>query len=153
MRPKVPTKAQRRVGLPPHPRILVLDDHLADRARMAELLRQAGYLVLEAGWAVEVTPLTAALSPALCVIDIFLPGPSPAELIRRLRATPAFVETPILAVSAGRSAEARHLALTAGATAFLPKPLDPQAFLATVAHLVRRAPQAGGAEGGPGQGP
>ena len=119
-------------------RVLVLDDHPADRALMAELLRQAGYRVLEAGLAVEVGALTAAVPPALCVIDIFLPGPSGADLTRQLQATPAFAHIPILAVSAAGTAEIRRLALEAGATAFLEKPLDPHAFLDTVAHLLAR---------------
>lgn len=111
---------------------------------MAELLRHAGYRVLEAGLAVEVAALTAPVAPALLVIDIFLPGPTGADLIRQLRATPAFAATPILAVSAAGTAEVRHRALGAGATAFLEKPLDRQTFLDTVAHLVAKPPAAGG---------
>ncbi len=139
------TKAEKPAGPPSNSRrVLVLDDHPGDRALMAELLRQAGYLVLEAGFAVQLTPLTSALSPALCVIDIFLAGPSGADVIRQLRGTPAFAETPILAVSAAGTPEIRHLALAAGATAFLEKPLDPKSFLDTVGHLVGKPPARGG---------
>ena len=124
-------------------RVLVLDNNPADRALMAELLRMAGYRVLEAGLAAEVAALAAPSPPALLVIDIFLPGPTGADLTRQLRATPAFAPIPILAVSAAGTEEIRHLALKAGATAFLEKPLDPRVFLDTVAHLVEKPPRAG----------
>lgn len=127
----------RRATPPPTPlRVLVLDDNPADRTLMAEILRQAEYRVLEAGLAVEVAALAAPTPPALLVIDIFLPGPSGADLTRQLRATPGFARIPILAVSAAGTDEIRRLALAAGATAFLEKPLDPKVFLDTVAHLV-----------------
>lgn len=138
---KVRTKAEKAAGPPPNRRrVLVLDDNPADRALMAELMGQAGYRVLEAGLAVEVAALTAAVPPALLVIDIFLPGPSGAELTRQLRGMPAFADIPILAVSAAGTPEVRRLALEAGATAFLEKPLDPKGFLDTVAHLIAKPP-------------
>lgn len=149
--PKAPTGLG-KPGWPParSRRVLVLDDHPADRALMADLLRRAGYRVLEAGLAVEVVALTAALPPALLVIDIFLPGPSGADLIRQLRATAAFAETPILAVSAAGTNAVRHLALEAGATAFLEKFLDHKTFLDTVTHLLEKPPVGEGIRQGQG---
>lgn len=135
-------KGRRKPGSPPAPprRILVLDDNPADRTLMAEFLRHRGFRVLEAGLAVEVAALTAPVAPALLVIDIFLPGLSGADLIRQLRGTAAFAGTPMLAVSAEGTDAVRRLALAAGATAFLEKPLDRQTFLDTVAHLVAKPP-------------
>ena len=113
--PKVPTKAQKPAGPPPTPRrVLVLDDNPADRALMAALLRHAGCWVLEGTLAGEMAEFPSPLPPALLIIDIFLPAPSGAELIRKLRRTAAFAETPILAVSAAGTDAVRHLALEAG---------------------------------------
>lgn len=143
---KVPTRPKKRGGPPaPSRRVLVLDDNPADRALMAELLRQAGYQVLESGLAVEVPALTAALPPGLLVVDIFLPGLSGDDLIRQLRGTASFADTPILAVSAAGTNAVQRLALEAGATAFLEKPLDHRAFLDTAAHLLAKLPGARGA--------
>ena len=141
--PKASTRSGKRRSRPAGPRrVVVLDDNPADRALMAELLRQAGFRVLEAGLAGEVPALTAALPPALLVIDIFLPGVSGADLTRQLRGTAGFAGVPILAVSAEGTGAVRRLALEVGATAFLEKPLDPRTFLDTVAHLVEK-PSAG----------
>lgn len=142
--PKAPSRSKPHSTRPATPRrILVLDDNPADRALMAELLRQAGYRILEAGLVVEVAALTAPVPPVLLVIDIFLPGPTGADLTRELRKTPGFADLPILAVSAAGTPEIRRLALEAGATAFLEKPLDPQGFLDTVAHLLAKSPAGG----------
>lgn len=155
---KVPMGPGKPDGSPATSRpVLVLDDRPANRAVMAELLRQAGYEVLEAGSTGQVAALTAASSPALLVIDIFLdiflPGPSGADLIRHMRRTPAFAATPVLAISAAGTDTVRHLALEAGATAFLEKPLDHQAFLDTVAHLVEKPPAGSGTRTRRGQRP
>jgi two-component system chemotaxis response regulator CheY len=110
---------------------------------MAEVLRHAGYWVLEGGLGLEEATRTAVLLPALLVLHLFL-DPGAADLIRALRKIPAFAVTPILVVSAATSAEARHHALAAGATAFLEMPFDRQTFLDTVAHLVGKPRPAGG---------
>lgn len=150
---KASSRPRTRRSRPASPRrVVVLDDNLADRALMAELLREAGYRVLEAGLASEVSALTAALPPALLVVDIFLPGVSGAELTRHLRGTAGFARVPILAVSAEGTGAVRRLALEAGATAFLEKPLDPRTFLDTVAHLVEKPPAGQEARARQGQG-
>lgn len=151
--PKVPMEAEEPAGPPPNRRrVLVLEDHPADRARMEELLHEAGYRVLAvdlgAQWWRE---LSAASSPALLVVALFLPDPTGAALLRGLRQLLPFAATPILAVCQPGTDAVRRLVLEAGATAFLPKPLEPRAFLDTVAHLVRKAPEAAGPAGGAGQ--
>lgn len=147
----MPTKAQKPAGPPPTPRrVLVLDDNPADRALMAALLRHAGYRVLEGTLAGEMAELPSPLPPALLLIDIFLPAPSGAEFIRKLRRTAAFAETPILAVSAAGTDAVRHLALEAGATAFLEKFLDHKTFLDTVTHLLEKPPVGEGIRQGQG---
>jgi CheY-like chemotaxis protein len=66
------------------------------------------------------------------VVDVYLPGIDGCEVIRRARDELGLRDLPIIAISAG-GAEARALALEAGATAFFDKPFR----VAHVAELLR----------------
>lgn len=75
-------------------------------------------------------------APDLVIMDINLPNVSGLELIEMLRADPAFIGTPILAVTAyaGKGEEGRIR--DAGASAYMAKPISIQPFLAAVNRLL-----------------
>lgn len=58
------------------------------------------------------------------ITDVEMPGMSGIELIRGLRASPRFAVTPIVVVTSRRDRQTLSLALEAGATEFLTKPID-----------------------------
>jgi len=58
------------------------------------------------------------------------------EATRRIRQSPALAGIPILASSGSTNHEAEVKCLEAGADAFLPKPIDHDAFLAETGRLL-----------------
>ena len=61
-------------------------------------------------------------------MDINLPNMDGREITTRLRSLPNFSDTPIVALTANHSAGNRELALAAGCTGFLTKPIDVSSF-------------------------
>jgi CheY-like chemotaxis protein len=79
------------------------------------------------------------LLPDLVLMDIVMPDIGGLEVIRRLRKLPVFKAVPIIAISASATPEVEADTLTAGADAFLPKPVDLEALMARTASLLNLA--------------
>jgi len=119
------------------PYILVIDDDAIMRDLMADWLEAAGYAVRKAGdCRAGVAALEAAL-PALVISDMWMPGPSGTEAIRRIRQKHPGM--PLIAVSghfgSGQGCSAQE-ALGAGALRALAKPVKRAELLGAVAELI-----------------
>ena len=73
-------------------------------------------------------------SIALVLMDVMMPGKDGYETIRAIRANPGWRELPIVAVTAKALEDDRDKCLEAGASDYLPKPVDVNRLL----HLIRR---------------
>lgn len=93
-------------------------------------LRTEGYRVRIVFDPAEAAQHLAADPPDIVVLDLLIAGGAGPELCRTVRAGGT---VPILAVSA---LDSRDDALSAGADAFLKKPLDPLQFVSTVRDLL-----------------
>jgi DNA-binding transcriptional MerR regulator len=129
-----PAEANRSERTPPGgPRPLILlaerDPHAADL--MEYFLHGEGFDVDIASDVADAERKFVGLSPRLAIIELLLSGGKGAELCRRLKERG---DAPILVVS---TLDARDAALTAGADAFLQKPLDPLVLASTVRDLLR----------------
>jgi DNA-binding transcriptional MerR regulator len=116
------------------PRLLVL---LAERDPTAaavfdHLLRTEGFEVDLALSADDARAKAAELAPALVVVELLISGGAGIALCAELATAGQLV----LAVS---PLDAREQALSAGADAFLVKPLDPLAFVSAVKDLLGRS--------------
>ena len=60
------------------------------------------------------------------------------EVLRRLRENPATRRTPVIVMSADGTPGQRRRLMAAGATQFLPKPLDVRRFLDVVGEVLRQ---------------
>jgi signal transduction histidine kinase len=117
--------------------ILTVDDNEAARYSVSRSLREGGYHVLEATTGAQALEL-AQTNPALITLDIHLPDIDGFEVVRRLKATPATADIPILHISAS-CVESEHKirGLEGGADAYLSEPVNRSELLATVAALMR----------------
>lgn len=127
-------------------RILVVDDNHLIRRLLDLILESAGYVPVEADSGEEALALVAEAAPDLCIVDEVMPGMKGSELIRALRGSPdpRIAGMPVIGIS-GRNGAAREL-LAAGATTFVPKPVDETAILSAVARtlsIARQPPEAG----------
>jgi signal transduction histidine kinase len=107
--------------------VYIEDDH-ASCVLVQRVLNSRGYEVHVASDGLEGINLARKKQPQLILIDINLPSMDGREITTRLRSLPNFSETPIVALTANHSPGSRELALAAGCTGFLTKPIDVGSF-------------------------
>ena len=116
-------------------KILVIEDDDVARELMRLTLERKGYGVVTAEDGVEGYTAAVRERADLIITDISMPSADGVYLVRRVRDTPEIAETPIL-VTTGFGSGHATFSLTQGATAYEPKPIDPESFLATVERLL-----------------
>jgi len=113
-----------------NPRILVVDDNLANLDLILYLLRAFGYEADGARDGLEGWEAAQAAEYALVLTDILMPGIDGYEFARRLG---ELSKRPrIVAVTALAMPGDRDRMLAAGFDGYLSKPIDPAAFRQTV---------------------
>lgn len=115
--------------------ILVIEDDEVARELMRLALEHRGYKVFVAEDGIKGYEQAVATRPDLIITDIKMPAADGVHLVRRVRDTPEIEETPIL-VTTGYGSGSATFALGQGATAYEPKPIHPENFLATVKRLI-----------------
>jgi signal transduction histidine kinase len=119
--------------------ILVVDDNDAGRFAKVQVLRRAGFRVIEAGTGRAALESARRDGPDVVVLDVNLPDISGLEVSQRLRdGTGPGISIPILQVSSTAVTAADYVqGLEHGADVYLTEPVDPEVLLATVRSLVR----------------
>ena len=120
----------------PRRKILVVDDHAANREVLAKFLRPLGFEVIEAadGSAALATALDEA--PDLVLLDLVMPGLDGFEVMRRVRAAKGQRGPKLVAVSANAFADAQRQGRAAGGDAFVAKPVDFDGLLDVLGRLL-----------------
>ena len=117
-------------------KILVVDDDLELSSLIGYALRQAGYMVVEAGDGIAALDVFERESPALVILDVNLPRLSGLEVCRKIRAAS---RVPVMMLTVKSAEEDQVHALDLGADDYLTKPFSPRTLLARVRALLRRA--------------
>ncbi len=104
---------------------------------LRKTLESAGYRVSEAKNALEVFNLG---DYDLMLLDIKIPGIDGHKVLASLKSDKSN-KAPIIAMTGLSDPSHRTQALAEGADAFLPKPLDLQLLLTTIAELLARTPE------------
>jgi two-component system response regulator MprA len=130
-------------------RVLVVDDEqsIVDFIRLG--MRYEGFQVEHASDGYAGLDLAQRLQPDIVILDIMLPGIDGLEVCRRLRASEATANIPILMLTAKDEVQDRVIGLESGADDYLAKPFKFEELLARVRALLRRQ-QRILAAGGPG---
>ncbi len=108
--------------------ILYIEDDPASRRLVQRILDNKGYKVHVAGDGLEGISLARETKPNLILMDMNLPSMDGREITTRLRSLPHFANIPIVALTANHSPGSRELALAAGCTGFMTKPIDVSVF-------------------------
>lgn len=118
-----------------HHSVLVVDDNPSTRYATARSLRAAGFNTVEAAAGAEALELVEFVSAV--VLDVHLPDLLGFEVCRLLRQRAPTASLPVVHVSAVFvSPEEQKAGMEAGADAYMVSPVDPDALVATLDHLI-----------------
>ena len=106
-------------------RVLVIEDNLDNMRLITYALERSGYEVIPAETGEEGVELAIRERPCFIIIDINLPGIDGLEATRRIRASEADGDVPIIAITSFAMYGDRKKVLEAGCTAYFEKPIDP----------------------------
>jgi CheY-like chemotaxis protein len=133
-------------------RVLVVDDDPVIVRLIEVNLRLEGYEVATASRGDEALLRASESPPDLVICDVMMPGLDGWETCRRLRAQPAFTDTPVVLLSARARDDDRSSDVALGPVAEVAKPFDPVRLMELVGRLLRggaaSAPQAPQPESG-----
>ena len=118
-------------------KILVVDDVAESRVMLGDALTGVGFTVFDAANGQEALERITLVKPDLVLMDLMMPGMDGWEATRRIRELPEFARIPIIAVSASAGPEKHLKSSAAGASAFLPKPIDYDALLQAIGEQLR----------------
>src|SRR5438094_3265577 len=113
-------------------RILVIEDNPTNLELMMYLLSAYGYEPLTAMDGLEGLEIAQRQRPDLIVCDVQLPKADGFEVVRRLKAEPAFRTMPLIAVTALAMVGDRDRLLNAGFDGYIAMPIHADDFVKTV---------------------
>ena len=118
------------------PLILIIDDSVLNRHVLNLLLRNAGYLTIEAENGKEGRKLALEHKPDLILLDIMMPGEDGFTTCMKLKDNPQTREIPIIFISALNDTENIVRGLETGGVDYIVKPFSRSEVLARVnVHL------------------
>lgn len=117
--------------------ILIVDDEPLGQETVAALLSPLGYQLLFADSGEEALRLANATPPDLLLLDVMMPSMDGYEVCRRLRATPALAEVPVIMLTALDDRDSRLRGIESGADDFISKPYDRVELRARVRTITR----------------
>ncbi|MHC5612334.1 MAG: CHASE2 domain-containing protein [Nostoc sp.] len=106
------------------PQILIVDDDHNHCSMLTSLLEESGCRTLEANDGKHGLQVATEHNPDVILLDLAMPNMDGFELMLHLQANPQTSSIPIIVSSASVFESNRQRSLEAGATAFLPKPLQ-----------------------------
>ena len=113
--------------------VLIVDDEIAIRETLEQILGYEGYAVRKAATGAEALAELERRAPDAMLLDIKMPGMDGFEVLERLQA--AGHDLPVIVISGHGNIETAVEAVKAGAYDFLEKPLDRSRLLVTLAQL------------------
>jgi CheY-like chemotaxis protein len=119
-------------------KVLIVEDHRDSREALKALFEAFGYHVIEATNGREGVQLALSERPGVILMDIMMPEMDGFDAARRIREQPELVNIPIIAVTAMEGA--RELALQAGMSDYVRKPVDIRGLLNKVSGLLEPTP-------------
>lgn len=117
--------------------IMIVDDEPINCAVVQNHLAMAGFSrFVVTSEPAQVADLIREHSPDVILLDIHMPQVNGFDILRRVRADPATVHTPVLILTASSDDSTKRQALELGATDFLRKPIDDNDLTARVRNAL-----------------
>ncbi|MEH1794061.1 ATP-binding protein [Nostoc sp.] len=110
-------------------KVLVVDDRWENRSVVVSLLEPLGFEVIAVSNGREGLAMAQEIHPDLIITDLMMPEMDGYEMLRQLRQISELKNVPAIASSASVFESNQNESITAGADAFLPKPVEAPALL------------------------
>ncbi len=124
-------------------KILVVDDKEDSRILVGKVLRLHDFEVIGAATGEDAINMAQTELPDLILMDVRLPGGiSGLEATRRIKAMPQLAHIPIIAMTASVRLDNEQMAIDAGCSGFVRKPIDIDELPKQVAEYIAGASSA-----------
>jgi two-component system cell cycle response regulator DivK len=117
-------------------KVLVIEDNPHNMRLISYALERSGYEVIPAETGEEGVELAIRERPCFIIMDINLPGMDGLEATRRIRASEADGDIPIIAITSFAMYGDRSKVLDAGCTAYFEKPIDPLTIMERIHEVI-----------------
>ncbi len=117
--------------------VLVVEDNPDNRELISLALKRSGYEVACAGTGEEAVEMALRLHPYFILMDIALPGIDGLEATRRIRASTANGDIPIIAVTSFAMRGDMERIMAVGCNGYFEKPIDPLRIVADIHKILR----------------
>ena len=117
----------------PRHRVLIVDDEEATRLLLARILSSELKVEVQlAGTCEQALRLAEEYAYDAILLDLLMPGIGGLEVLKEIRAHSPNMATPVVVVTFAPDPKARGQCMSAGASAYLVKPIERAALAATV---------------------
>jgi len=117
----------------PRHRVLIVDDEEATRLLLARILNSELKVEVQlAGTCEQALRLAEEFAYDAILLDLLMPGIGGLAVLKEIRAHSPNVATPIVVVTVVSDPDTREQCMSAGASAYLVKPIERAALAATV---------------------
>lgn len=123
------------------PKVLVVDDSLAVRNTLQELVEDAGYAAVTARDGLDAIEMLRKNDPRVVLTDLEMPNMNGVELTRHLRAREEYKSLPVIMVTSRSQEKHRLLASDAGVDKYMTKPYNEGDLLAAIRSYMVMATQ------------
>ncbi len=117
--------------------ILYVEDNLDNRTLVRRILTAEGYILIEAANATQAMEILKTTRPDLILMDINMPDMDGYSLTAKIKNTPRFESTPIIALTANVMRGDRERSLEAGCDGYIQKPIDIDKLSDQIEHFLR----------------
>jgi CheY-like chemotaxis protein len=118
-------------------KVLVIEDNPDNRELISLALKRSGYEVVCAETGEEGVAMAVREKPYFILMDIALPGIDGIEATRRIRASAANGDIPIIAVTSYAMRGDMERILAAGCNGYFEKPIDPLRIVADIHKILK----------------
>ena len=113
-------------------RILVVEDNDNNLYLIRFILEKNGFEVIEARDGLSGVELAVKEKPDLILMDIQLPDINGLEATKKIRASEADGDVPIIALTSYAMTGDREKSLAAGCTGYIEKPINPETIMSEI---------------------